>query len=316
MRGSGLTRGKLVVLGALAALALALAACGGDIADQSGGFGDGDAVEGQPAPAADEAPAGGVSTDKSVEDSGGEALPSTTDRKIVRTATLELSVEDVGGAVQEIDTIATTAGGFVSGSSVSTLPGDGDDDTPRTQTATITIRVPSDAYAGVMAKLRGIAEEVTSETSDATEVTEEYTDLQSRLRNLEATERAYLELLSKATGIPDILTVQDRLNSVRGEIEQVQGRINVLDDLTDLATITLKLSVPAVAAQTDSKGWAEEAWSTSWEASQGAAIVLGTLAIAGGVLALWLIPLTLIGGLGWRLFGRRLADVVSKLYHA
>ncbi len=314
MRGFGLFRGRLLILAALGALALALAACGGDLADQSGGVGD---VAGQPPPAADEALKGGVSSDSVSGGETGQDLPSVTDRKIVRTATLELSVEDVGGAVQEIDTIATTAGGFVSGSSVFVEPADDTGaETQRTQTATITIRVPSGAYAGVMAKLRGIAKEVESETSEASEVTEEYTDLQSRLRNLEATERAYLELLNKAATIPDILSVQDRLNSVRLEIEQVQGRINVLDDLTDLATITVKLRVPAVVAQEKDQGWAEEAWSASWEASQDAAVVLGTIAIAGGVLLLWLVPLALVGGLGWRLFGKRLADVVSKLYRA
>ncbi len=314
MRGFGLFRGRLLILAALGALALALAACGGDLADQSGGVGD---VAGQPPPAADEALKGGVSSDSVSGGETGQDLPSVTDRKIVRTATLELSVEDVGGAVQEIDTIATTAGGFVSGSSVFVEPADDTGaETQRTQTATITIRVPSGAYAGVMAKLRGIAKEVESETSEASEVTEEYTDLQSRLRNLEATERASLELLTKAATIPDILSVQDRLNSVRLEIEQVQGRINVLDDLTDLATITVKLRVPAVVAQEKDQGWAEEAWSASWEASQDAAVVLGTIAIAGGVLLLWLVPLALVGGLGWRLFGKRLADVVSKLYRA
>jgi len=239
---------------------------------------------------------------------------SLIDRKIVRTATLELSVEDVGAAVQKVENAALVAGGFVSGSNLSTESDPGDDAQKR-QRATVTIRVPAEAYVSVMSQLRGIAKELKSETSDAREVTEEYTDLQSRLRNLEATERQYLELLAKAASIQDILTVQDRLNSVRLEIEQAQGRINVLDDLTDLATITVELTLPpAVAQQEEDQGWAEEAWETSWDASKDGAVVLGTVAIAGSVLMAWLtVPLVLVL-IGWRLFGRRVVSWAQRVY--
>ena len=246
---------------------------------------------------------------------GSDVSPaSLIDRKIVRTATLELSVEDVGAAAQKVENAALAAGGFVSGSNLST-ENDSGDDAQKRQRATVTIRVPAEAYVSVMSQLRGIAKVLKSETSDAREVTEEYTDIQSRLRNLEATERQYLELLAKAASIQDILTVQDRLNSVRLEIEQAQGRINVLDDLTDLATITVELTLPpAVAQQEEDQGWAEEAWETSWDASKDGAVVLGTVAIAGSVLMAWLtVPLVLVL-IGWRLFGRRVVSWAQRVY--
>jgi len=243
---------------------------------------------------------------------GGLSLPQLADRKIIRTATLELEVEAVGGAVQEVESIAVAAGGFVSRSSVfieepSEL-GEEDDVAPRrTQTATVTIRVPAEVYASVMSRLRGIAEEVKSEISEASEVTEEYTDLQARLRNLEATEAGYLELLTKAEEIADILIVQDRINSVRLEIEQVQGRVNLLDSLTDLATITVQLTLPPVATEEPDggQGWAAEAWDAAWEGSQDAVVVLGTVAIVGGVVLAWLAIPALVALAAWRLFGLR-----------
>jgi len=243
---------------------------------------------------------------------GGLTLPQQLDRKIIRTATLELEVEAVGAAVQEVESIAVAAGGFVSRSSVfieepSEL-GEEDDVAPRrTQTATVTIRVPAEVYASVMSQLRGIAEEVKSEISEASEVTEEYTDLQARLRNLEATEAGYLELLTKAEEIADILIVQDRINSVRLEIEQVQGRVNLLDSLTDLATITVQLTLPPVAAEEPDggQGWAAEAWDAAWEGSQDAVVVLGTVAIVGGVVLAWLAIPALVALVAWRLFGPR-----------
>ena len=237
-------------------------------------------------------------------------LPQLADRKIIRTATLELTVEDVAGAVQEVESAALGAGGFVAGSSltIDNPPAPATPDAeppPQRQRASVTIRVPAAAYAGVMAHLRGIAKEVRSETSDASEVTEEYTDLQARLRNLEATEQRYLDLLARAETIPDILTVQDRLNSVRLETEQVKGRIQLLDNLTDLATITVQLNLPPIAIQQEPEelkpGWAEEAWDNAWNASEDVLQALGTAAITGGVVAVWLIVPGLALLLGWRL---------------
>jgi hypothetical protein len=247
-------------------------------------------------------------------ESSGLPLPQLVDRKIIRTARLELEVEKVSAAVVEVEDVAVAAGGFVSASNVFIdAPSDsdgGDDEAPRrTETATVTIRVPAEAYRSVMSQLRGVAEEVKSESSEASEVTEEYTDLQARLRNQEATEAQLLELLTRAETIPDILTVQDRISQVRLEIEQVQGRINVLDNLTDLATITVQLAafVPSAEEAGGEQGWAAEAWDAAWEGSQTAAVVLGTVAIVGGVVLLWLAIPALVIAIAWRRFGWRLS---------
>ena len=308
MRRSGIAKPGLIVV-LLAMVALVVAGCG----------------EGSPAtngePRAGEAPSGAQPRDTSGDGgaagvpatSGGESLPlpQLADRKIVRTATLELEVEDVSAAVREVEGAAVAAGGFVSESNVfvdaPTEPDGGGDGAPRrTQTASVTIRVPTEAYSSVMSKLRGIAKEVRSERSEASEVTEEYTDLEARLRNLEATEASYLELLTGAGEIPDILLVQDRLSQVRLEIEQVQGRINLLDNLTDLATITIQLSLPAAAVGGGGKNWAQKAWDVAWEGSQETAKALGSIAIVGGVALLWLAIPALVGFAAWRRFGSRL----------
>lgn len=247
---------------------------------------------------------------------GGPALPAPRiqERKIIRTATLELIVEDVGRAVQQVENAATAVGGFVSSSSLSLEnpppPRPGEEPPEPRQRATVTIRVPAEAYASVMSQLRGLAQEIRGEESQTSEVTEEYTDLQARLRNLEAAEQRYLELLARAESIPDILTVQDRLNQVRLEIEQVQGRIQLLDSLTSMATITVTLALPPLQAQETQvetePSWAEKAWNDAWEASEEVLRALGTAAITAGVVAVWLlVPGLLILGGWWLLTGRR-----------
>ena len=104
---------------------------------------------------------------------------------------------------------------------------------------------------------------------------------------------ASLELLARAETINDILVVQDRLDFVRGQIEQVVGRINLLDNLTDLATITVHLSPVALAVEPASGGGSltpAEAFENAWQASP---TVLEGIAIAALVVVAfswWLVP--------------------------
>jgi hypothetical protein len=250
------------------------------------------------------------------ESFGSSAQSLVIDRKIIRTATIELSVDDVPGSVQRVETAAVAAGGFVAASSITIEqqppPEDPDEEQVIRQRGTITIRVPAESYASVMSTLRGIVDDprdITSLTEDTSEVTEEYSDLEARLRNLEATETQYLQLLASADSISDVLLVQDRLSSVRLEIEQVQGRIQLLDDLTAMATITTFLSLPPlIGLPVDpeaEQSWATEAWENAWAASEDVLETLGVAAITGGVVLVWLlIPGALMLG-GWWVFTSR-----------
>ena len=187
---------------AIVAGVLIVAACGGQTDNTAYNERDnGLAADSAAPPGAAEAPGG-----------SDQSLPQAQvqDRKIVRNATLDLQVENVAAAVQQIEDAVGAAGGFVSSSNVFVSNTDeAVDSAERIQTASVTIRVPADAYSSVMSQLRGIAKETVSETSDASEVTEEYTDLQARLRNLGATEARYLELLARAVTIETTVTIRN-----------------------------------------------------------------------------------------------------------
>jgi len=324
------TLGRFALAG-VATLALLLAACGGSSEPpEGGGGGDENALSAMELPGVPDS-AKSATQFSALDSAGGEQAPAATagvgsvgsaggdgsvasvlDRKITRTASLEVSVDNVLESVQKVEEIALIAGGFVSNSSLAVTSAEEGDEI---ETALVKIRVPAEAYTDVLGQLRGIAKEVRSQSEDTQEVTEEYTDLQSRIRNLEATEQRYLDLLTRATTISDILTLEDRLSSVRGQIEQVQGRINVLDDLTDLATISIRLVLPAVVTPTEeeSQGWAAEAWEESWNASQDILIVVGSIAIATVVFLPWFLIPTVIGLAAWRFFGRRVSELADKV---
>ena len=219
------------------------------------------------------------------------ALPSTLDRKIIQTATLQIATDEVSKKFEDVGNIAAAAGGFISSSSFG--------NSGENQTASITIRVPGENYQRALNELRRLGD-VKGEQSSANDVTEEFTDLQSRLRNLQATEAQYLTFLQRAVDLSDVLTVQDRLNQVRAEIEQVQGRLALVEHQTDLATITVHLDPPAVVAATpkaDGNSNPLEVAADSFQASLAVLLGIATVALAVAAFSWWIVPLAIGGGL-------------------
>jgi hypothetical protein len=288
-------RGWLVSAALTGVLAFA-AACSGEsvpndastdkVALQDGAQSSAGDRDGFAEPSSDGLPDSGSASAPADTAPGGASQPALLDRKLIRTATIQIETDAVSQKFEDVSNIALSAGGLVFSSQ---FGNDGEK-----QTASITIRVPNDRYAEVLAQLRRLGE-VRSEQSNASDVTEEFTDLQSNLNNLQATEREYLKLLTQAGSIDEILTVQDRINSTRAQIEQIQGRINLLGNQTDLATITAHLTPPAVAPDDGGASGpievAEQAFDASLATLMGIAVVL----IAVAAYSWWLLPLAAIG---------------------
>ncbi len=298
---------------ALSALLVAAVACGDD--DDDGGLSSAparaDAANQYSAPSGTSTAAGTserlASGDTAIGGAGDNApaLPSQADRKIIFNATLGLEVTDVALAFNDVSAIARVAGGYVEKSAFS----GGTATEGKDRTASLTLRVPADGYQDTLAKLRALpGAKVKDEGSRSNEVTEQYTDLQSRLRNLQQTETSYLKLLQEAKTIPDILTVTDRLNGIRTQIEQIQGRLNVFDRLTELATVDVSLApiTPGkTAPKSDGPKSFVSAFADAWDGSVEAARYLLSAAGVLAVGAIWIgIPAGLVI-IGSRRFRRR-----------
>jgi Domain of unknown function (DUF4349) len=163
----------------------------------------------------------------------GDISGSDIERKIVRNGYIVLEVNDITVAMDGVTAIAKDMSGYVVSSNKS-----GDQDITYGQ---IAIRIPSDRFDEAFDRLRQLAVRVPNESTNSQDVTEEYTDLQAQLRNREATEAQYLELLKKAEKVEDILAIQRELSNVRGEIEQLKGRIQYIDRTSDMALIDVSL---------------------------------------------------------------------------
>jgi hypothetical protein len=157
----------------------------------------------------------------------------TEERKIVKTGYITLEVEDIAESMDKVADMADEMGGYVVSS-----------DKREYETGvsgSIRIRVPSERFEEAFNRLRQFALAVPYENTEATDVTEEYVDLEARLRNLEATEAQYLALLEKAEEVEDMLMVQRELSNVREEIERIEGRMLYLERTSDMALIEINL---------------------------------------------------------------------------
>lgn len=164
---------------------------------------------------------------------GSEDFSSVTP-KVIKTGSLSLTVKTTSDTLTAVTAIAASYNGFVQ-SSNQWVQSD------NTDAATVTIRVGSAYFEQALLDLKNLATVVNSESISGQDVTEEYVDLQSRLKNLQAEEEQYLVILNKATTVEDLLNVSDYLARVRGQIEEIQGRLKYLNNRTDYATITISV---------------------------------------------------------------------------
>ena len=221
----------------------------------------------------------------------GALSPTAEERMIIRTGEISLVVEDVIDARDKLAQLAVRFSGYVVSSRIS-----GEEQDIR---GMISIRVPDDKFEQVLTELRDLAVRVTSESTSSQDVTEEYVDLESRLKNAEATESQYLVLLEKARDVEDILRIYDSLSRVRGEIEQIKGRMQYLERTSSMGLIEVRLEPVATARPLVRAGW------SALEALKSAVRGIVIFGQVLGTIALWLLIFTpvwgaIIGLIYWR----------------
>jgi hypothetical protein len=280
---------NLAVVLALAALALAPAACSSGDDEEgaaTGGSGDVGAVE-------REAAGGGTTTASPVSAPVDSSLPSVGPQ-VVQTASVSLTVgrDDFEQTVDRARSTALGLGGFVVSSSAS------QDGETRMVSGSLVVRVPEGSYAEAMSRLTALGK-VEGQEETGQDVSQELVDLGARARHLEAVERQLLELLDRAHTVSAALAVQSQLNQVQLDLEQTRGRLLYLRDQVSYATISLDVRERQAAATADDDGWGiVSAWTT---AARGFVTVVGWVLVAAATIA----PLVLLLALGF--VGARLA---------
>lgn len=242
-------------LATIGLLALLLAACAGDAVSET--FSEiGSALDGGGEPY--------QQADTETGEERGAALDDATvaldvvftdNRKVIRQVSLTLASDQTRATYDEIVRIAEDAGGFVSDAQVNPS---GDEEEPY---ITVTVRIPADGLTTSLTAIKNAADEVLAESQGAQDVTASFIDLEAQLTNLEALEVELRALLEEVRLQPDadpdkLLRVFSEISNTRGQIEQIQGQLNYLNDVVDLSTVTVTIEPTAAAVPIVEEAWA------------------------------------------------------------
>ncbi len=212
--------------------------------------------------------------------STGAANHASVERLIIRNGSLSIVAPDTETALDDITEMVDELGGYIVESNLYQYQ--------EGLQASIMLRVPAESFDTALEQIRDLATEVRSESMSGQDVTEEYVDLRSRLRYLEATEARLLEFLEEAEDTEAALAVYEQLERIQADIEHVKGRMQYLEQSAAMATINLDIIPDEMAQPIQVAGWNPKG--TARDAIQALVRVLQFLANAVIVIVLLVIP--------------------------
>ncbi|PNE18951.1 DUF4349 domain-containing protein [Amycolatopsis sp. BJA-103] len=179
--------------------------------------------------------------------------PGITDRKLVRTASLELTTPNVADLISQVRVITQGAAGYTGQEST------------QEKRATINVVVPSERLDGVLDQLGKLGKQVRREVT-ATDVTEQLVDVDSRLATQKASVERIRALLARATSVSEITSVESELTSREAELESLQKRRESLAGSVAMSTISVQIKAETVAAAEESRGGFFGGLTDGWDA--------------------------------------------------
>lgn len=270
-------------------------------APSNGGAGGNAATPATPGSVASPAP-GAISGTVASGSTGSSSLPALPagstgqSTRVEETGTLALIVpgSQIQPDIGRLTSVALGAGGFVANSETQSAtpgsPGQG----------MVTLQVPEPGFQSVLDQVQGLGK-VSSLATKATDVTGQYVDLQARITALENSRQQYLTIMTRATTVGDVLSVQQQLDNLQSQLEQLQGQLQVLDNETTYATLTVTLSQRLAPGAPKPESGLVSAWHGAM--SGFVAGIEGLVRVAGPLLfaALLLLALVLLGRWAWHL---------------
>ena len=184
------------------------------------------------------------------------ATTDTVKQMVIQNASLTILVDDPSVSLSDIMKMASDMGGFtVSSNRYQTATSSGDE-VPQ---ASVTIRVPADQLNTALDKIKALTGNpekfVTDESVTGQDVTQQYTDLQSRLRNLEEASDELSKMYDKATKSEDVLAIYNQKMQVNEQIEVLKGQIQYYSEAAAKSAITVQIEAKAANQPITVAGW-------------------------------------------------------------
>jgi hypothetical protein len=189
------------------------------------------------------------------------SAPTLAGQEIVKTGELTIAVPGAKDAVEKATVIAKSTGGYVESSNVSGEDGSG-------ISGSLTIRIPATNFDTALNQLRNLGK-VSGESTNGQDVTAQIVDIDARLKVMRTEEQAYVDILAKAKHVDDVLSVRDRLDSVRQDIESMAAQSKTLKSQAAMSTIHVtfnqkRLMGPAISSVSGHDDWLGGTWSVAW----------------------------------------------------
>jgi tellurite resistance-related uncharacterized protein len=215
---------------------------------------------------------------------------------VIMNANLTMAVDDPSVSLSDIQKLAADMGGFTVNSNLYKTQTAGGIEVPE---ATVTVRIPADRLNEALDKIKAMTGDpekyVLTENVSGEDVTQAYTDLKSRLKNLEEAEAELTKFYEKATKTEDILAIYNQKQSISQQIEVLKGQIQYYEQASAKSLISINLKAkstiaPITVAGWEPKGIARDAVQALVEAGKGIVNVLIWV-------ALFVLPIVLVIGL-------------------
>jgi len=171
-----------------------------------------------------------------------QSITEAMNRKIIKDAELTLEVDSPLETQRRVTSIAESQGGFVVTSE--SKQRQSDDPSQRVMDVTLIIRVPASQFGPTRDAILALSKHVLNNKDTGQDVTEEFIDLEARVKTQRALEAQFLEIMKQARKVEDALEVQRQIADVRTEIEKLEGRKRFLENRSSLSTITVNLQSP------------------------------------------------------------------------
>lgn len=177
---------------------------------------------------------------------------STQDRLVIQNADLSIVVADPKAKMEAIAAMATRMGGFVVNSNMYQTTTSGGQKVPE---GSITVRVPAEKLDEALDEIKQGVGEVLNESRSGQDVTQSYTDLKSRLKNLELAEKQLQEILDKTTDPDAVVNLFNQLVYYREQIELVKGQMQYFEQAAALSAISVRIVAEESIAPIEIGGW-------------------------------------------------------------
>ena len=171
-----------------------------------------------------------------------ELTAEAADRKIIRNADITLEVDSTTEAQHRVTSIAESHGGFVVTSEAKQR--ENIDPSKRTLDIKLVARIPSDRFGVALDQIKQLADNLPEANVSGQDVTEDFIDLEARIKTQKALEVQFLEIMKQADSVAEALEVQRQIAEVRTDIEKLEGRKRFLENRSSLSTITVNIHAP------------------------------------------------------------------------